>query len=166
MIKAYLYRRELYSKEILLKIIHSINPNNKIVYNLYGKPMIKGGNLNFNISHSGDWVIIGLAEKNIGIDIQKIKNKSQDFVKYVLGNEMASVLQFIKTWTVKESFIKWLGCGWGKIEPDSITVDYDTNIVYTSYAKSFFKIYIIKNEYVIAVCSESVSEMEGILYGE
>lgn len=164
MIKILLFKKESYSEEILLQTIQAINPKIKVMYNLFGKPITEDDKLYFNISHSGAWVAVGIADKNIGIDIQKMKSKSKDFTKYVTGNENTSVLQFIKIWTIKESFIKWTGCGWSELEPDTISVDFNTNIVSDVQTKAFFVTCSIKKEYILTVCCNTVPEIERIFY--
>uniref|UniRef100_UPI0030CAB2EB 4'-phosphopantetheinyl transferase family protein n=1 Tax=Croceitalea sp. MTPC5 TaxID=3056565 RepID=UPI0030CAB2EB len=85
-----------------------------IEYNKYGKPYISG-KINFNISHSGDYVICAISENiKLGIDIEKITRidfnhfKSQFLAQEWNGiiNSKNQLRQFYKYWTQKEAVIK------------------------------------------------------------
>ena len=84
-----------------------------IVYNEKGKPFLSNG-WNISISHSGDYVVSLLNEKNnCGIDIEKISNKIEK-IKHKFLNE--SDLKKITTeqdltiyWSAKETLYKFYG---------------------------------------------------------
>jgi len=63
------------------------------VRNAYGKPFIRDVPLYSNISHAGEWVVCAISDYEVGIDIECIKEIDYDM------------------WTLKESYIKWLGTG-------------------------------------------------------
>ena len=63
---------EIIFSELLSK--KNISYNSLEYYNNeYGKPYLKNNNLFFNISHSFDYVITIISNKEIGIDIEKIR---------------------------------------------------------------------------------------------
>ncbi len=79
-----------------------------------GKPVSK--NLFFNISHSKGVVVIAISkEHEIGVDIEVIKSKDEDLVKYVSSEEeykfIKTEFDFLSIWTNKESLVKCLGTG-------------------------------------------------------
>lgn len=95
-------------------------------YNPFGKPQIDflpSEELFFNVSHSGEFCLIGLSRSNqIGVDIELIKPVDYDFLsKNVFSKaelaEFQSIPNNIKSkafycgWTRKESFIKGIGKG-------------------------------------------------------
>jgi 4'-phosphopantetheinyl transferase len=61
--------------EIIIKtiIIKELEIENKFIFfdkNEYGKPYLRGySKFNFNISHSGDFVVCAIDELSVGIDI-------------------------------------------------------------------------------------------------
>ena len=63
---------------------HGIRYDKVIIkYNEYGKPLIDNYNLYYNISHKKDYSVCILADKNVGIDIEKIiklDNKVLNFI--------------------------------------------------------------------------------------
>ena len=88
------------------------------------KPYILGGLLQFNISHSGDYFLLGVTLTNpIGVDIEFEKNNldflslakrffstsEYDAISTVLADEQKSA--FYRCWTRKEAFVKATGLG-------------------------------------------------------
>jgi 4'-phosphopantetheinyl transferase len=87
------------------------------------KPFIRHPvtHVRFNISHSGEWIMIALANEELGIDIEKI-NSSFDFTilldehftnaeQQFIRNAENSVRAFYFLWTRKEALVKALGRG-------------------------------------------------------
>lgn len=97
-----------------------------LTYNDYKKPYIDFNGLHqdkfyFNISHSKDWIVCGTSTKELGIDIEKISTCHYDIAErffhldeyqYLLSRpqEMHSEV-FYTYWTLKESFVKYIGKG-------------------------------------------------------
>lgn len=87
----------------------------------YNRPVIDENEsdnyrMNFNISHSGSYVVLGLAEKGrVGIDIEhKLTVDLNDFTQVMSENEIATCKTqdaFYRLWTSKEAVIKALGTG-------------------------------------------------------
>ncbi|KAA3647731.1 MAG: phosphopantetheine-protein transferase [Chloroflexi bacterium] len=107
--------------------------------NNYGKPQIVDNSLQFNLSHSGDFVLIAIANSLIlGVDVEKIHTRR---AKIVLAKRFFSPLEFdhlmqlasgdfvqgfFNTWTRKEAYIKAIGAGLS-IPLDSFTVSLKTD---------------------------------------
>lgn len=95
----------------------------KFSYGKFGKPyLVNNQEIHFNISHSGEWVLCGLGEGPIGIDVEKItSNKCDSIIESVLTtDEKKYVLEraiderdscFLRVWTLKESYAKRTGMG-------------------------------------------------------
>lgn len=81
--------------------------------NKYHKPVNK--ELFFNVSHSHDIVAIGIADVDIGIDIEKIREVDDKLKRYVSSDEEFNTINtnedFFKVWTAKESLVKAQGTG-------------------------------------------------------
>ncbi len=99
---------------------NGINPDKtEFVKNENGKPYIKGNGLYFNISHSGEYVICGVSDKEIGCDIQKITSINEKVIKKCLDQGEIKALEketdknkaFTKLWAKKESYVKATGKG-------------------------------------------------------
>ena len=92
-------------------------------YNEWGKPYLKNiQNVFFNISHSGEYVVCALADNEIGIDIEQIKDIDVKIAKGLFHpNEYSQIINeeneqkrldlFYNYWVRKESYVKALGEG-------------------------------------------------------
>lgn len=76
--------------------------------------------LDFNISHSGEYVVLAVSEKSVGIDIERIKSIDlnlatdvfhQEELAYLFQKKEGELERFFRLWTLKESFIKAVGEG-------------------------------------------------------
>ena len=126
-----------------------------LYYNEYGKPFLKNGDIFFNISHSADYVVVGVADSNIGVDIEKIEENRNNVAKRFFSlNEYNDIINknddklFYRYWTIKESFIKAKGLGL-KIPLNSFTINIERdNIDDEYYYKEIFDL----EGYAISVC--------------
>lgn len=86
------------------------------IYNDYGKPYLKNLNLFFSISHSNGVVVVGVSEKEVGIDLELVRPVPFVLVKKVLSMDELSKYQsldekekleyFFSIWTKKEALVK------------------------------------------------------------
>ena len=107
---------------LITKEITGILPN--INYTPYGKPYIENSEIEFNITHSGELVLIALSKESpIGVDIEQvlpIENKSGLLEQFFHIHEIEEIrglsppnsdLAFYSCWTRKEAILKSLGNG-------------------------------------------------------
>lgn len=94
-------------------------------YDPNGKPYIENyKNIKFNISHSKEYLLVGIAEKaEIGVDIEKINYKlnytpiansifaAEELDLFKRYNETQQLQAFYKAWVQKEAVSKALGLG-------------------------------------------------------
>ena len=154
MIKLFLLKKSGYSFQSVIRIVHSLDSNGIVIYDKKGKAVIKQADLYLGISHSGDWAVIGVGKENFGIDIQRYKRKSSEFIEYITGDNEMPLPMVFKIWSIKESFVKWLGTGWIGIEPDDIYIDFNLQKVYSKTKAAYFITSEIFDSYVVCVCSE------------
>ena len=133
-----------------------------------GKPFLTGyPHINFNLSHSGKWVVCATDSRSVGIDIEEISaidlSVAETFFcpaeyKDILSHADSRAV-FFEYWTLKESYIKFLGEGLShslnafclKYLPDkSIGLEVNGGPVENIY----FRQYCIAEEYKMAVCAE------------
>ena len=101
----------------ILKRDYSIDEMPQILKDEYGKPYFENGQLQFNVSHSGEYLAIAISESTVGVDIQAPKNiKEGMYKKIVQANEQELIgekrqTDFLRLWTLKESFVKAEGKG-------------------------------------------------------
>ncbi len=83
-----------------------------------GKPFAVNCKACFNISHSGDFVVCAVSDREIGIDIEKIRPINPkvaerfacpDELDYIKSEENG----FFEIWTLKEAYFKCIGTGLG-----------------------------------------------------
>ncbi len=135
-------------KELLLDQ-YNIDMNKlTIIKNEYGKPYFKEVDIFFNISHSEDYFIIGLANKEIGVDIQKITNKSMPFLAKKMNVDENDNLAIIKKFSMLEAYYKKIGTG---IFPSQLSDD--ININYQAVLSND------TNQYVISVSCDDKCEV-------
>lgn len=137
-----------------------------------GRPRLKYPevkNFDFNISHSGDWIIIALNRNGaVGVDIEKIKpidiSIAKDYfakeeLEYLHASKGELLENFYKIWTLKESFIKATGKGLSyplkKFHfqfRDKEEVNIKIEGAKNKTTKWNFRIYNIDTEYQLSLC--------------
>ncbi len=135
----------------------------------YGKPyLVQTKKIQFNISHSEDWIICGISHNPIGVDIEFLKprsfkqiartlftNEERDFILRANNTESA----FYRIWTLKESYLKCKGTGLKeplgkssiKIGPNTINIETFENL----NSNFHFASYKLDKDYQVAVCVEN-----------
>ncbi|MBR0535141.1 MAG: 4'-phosphopantetheinyl transferase superfamily protein [Clostridia bacterium] len=86
-----------------------------------GKPYVEDRPIHFNISHCEDYVVCAVNEKEIGIDIEKIRDVNLSIAERFFTHSEREYLnngdtadknkRFFEIWTAKEAYLKWLGSG-------------------------------------------------------
>jgi 4'-phosphopantetheinyl transferase len=102
----------------------SIDPDRR------GKPQLDATSVpqerqvHFNISHSGDWILVAFAHAfPVGIDIESVRaaGTTEDLIEYLMSDGERQSLNtlskdkrpaaFLQCWTSKEAFLKGVGVG-------------------------------------------------------
>ncbi|PWW05732.1 4'-phosphopantetheinyl transferase [Paenibacillus cellulosilyticus] len=167
--------RSLFAELVIRRIIieRCGISNDGIIFgaNSYGKPeLVHPAGLQFNVSHSGDWVVCALSDGPVGIDIEFIQpidlEVSRRFFSPVEHaqlmelHESQQLERFYELWTLKESFVKAVGMGLS-MPLDSFMFSYGASEgcynlsapePYTQYAG---KLLALDSTYKLAVCSSS-----------
>ncbi|RYE26807.1 MAG: 4'-phosphopantetheinyl transferase superfamily protein [Sphingobacteriaceae bacterium] len=90
----------------------------------YKKPVLQqidSAGLYFNVSHTGDWILIGIAANSIGVDLEKIDASfiDQNLLEFSCSSAEKIFIQsaanpvesFYQLWTKKEALLKATGKG-------------------------------------------------------
>ncbi len=139
----------------------------KFYVNEYGKPYIESENFYFNIAHSGDYAVLGIASNEIGIDIEKNTDINLDVAKRFFSEEEYEIITsykdkkeqekiFLTFWAIKESYAKCLGMGL-KIPFNKIKINYNAKTVKAEGQEElkFSEIKILEN-YSCFVCAKEI----------
>ncbi len=156
--------RQFYAKELHL------NPMEvEFDFNAHEKPFLKDyPNRYFNISHSGDYVVVAFSDCPVGIDIEKNKGNRLKVAKrfftqqelddlFSLAGEKDRIDYFYQLWTLKESYMKAIGKGIS-MSLDSFSFKKFPNavgLIYSSDDKDFqFVNYQIDVNYACHLCTK------------
>ena len=102
---------------------HGLDPQQVVVEEgPNGKPFLAGGGLFFNVSHSGDWIVAAFSTSEVGVDVEEVGAWREGVVERVttaaerahlaaIPEGAARTAEFYRLWTIKESFLKYLGTG-------------------------------------------------------
>lgn len=101
-------------KEKLVSLYFKKKYVGEYTHNEYGKPI--SSSFYFNISHSKGVVVLAKSQTlDLGIDVEVLREKDEDLVKYVCNEEeykfVKNEYDFLSVWTNKESIVKCLGTG-------------------------------------------------------
>jgi 4'-phosphopantetheinyl transferase len=170
--------------DILIRaiIIRKTGISNKdIVFynNEWNKPFLKDfNNFHFNISHSGNWVVCAIDDSSVGIDIEKIHLvEDYDIAKRFFSKaEYEALLRknssqrmsfFYDLWSIKESYVKWVGKGLS-IPLDSFSIYLEDNaiklITDNQYDICYFKQFNIDADYKMSVCGCNNNFCENLIF--
>ncbi len=112
------YKVEEVKKEKACSLIVKNKYIGEYQLNKYGKPICKS--CYFNISHSKGALVFVKDDKEIGIDIEKIRKVDDKLVDYISSKEerkyINNEINFYEIWTSKESLVKAIGTGIGKVK--------------------------------------------------
>lgn len=152
-----------------------------IIKNNFGKPLIKDSDICFNLSHAGDYALIGFTKNNpIGVDIELVKENHEliSLAKRFFHKDEIDALTlidsekrtdyFYEIWTKKEAVIKAFGKGLSQdLNSFSVTSN-DSVKIQTEQTRvpcEFFLQKIISPKGYKAACCLSSMPTKQILFG-
>ena len=127
---------------------YGITENPIFEYNEHGKPsIVDHPEIFFNMSHCKYAAVCAISEKNVGIDVESIREFKDGLVRYTMNDEEILEIEsaedpasaFIRLWTMKEATMKLIGTG---ISNDMKNVISD-KFAYTT---------VEKDRYIYTVC--------------
>lgn len=149
---------QLFSVKELLALIEGPVMEPEYGFGRNGKPHFKNYPLQFNLSHSGEYVLCGVSDQEIGVDIQEIRNANKvSLAKRFFSEGECMALErcesdkershmFFRMWTRKEAYGKLTGQGIaGTMKQDLWADDSEEE-------KLIWEEYDIPSGYRIAVC--------------
>ncbi|EMB52397.1 putative phosphopantetheinyl transferase [Streptococcus mutans 11A1] len=149
----------LLSRYAIIQEYALTNKEIQIRRHAYGKPYIKDySQIHYNISHSGEWVVVAIGKSPIGIDVEN-RREDWDLIGERVFSESEkywsqnSYKRKAILWTIKEAYVKYLGIGLSK-NLNSFSIDIKRKII-TEVQKPFqtsFDYFVLDNDYVCSEC--------------
>lgn len=142
-------------------------------YNEWGKPALVGSDIHFNLSHSGEYVVLAVSDQPIGIDVEhKTKNYESLAKRCFCPEEYADIVsvdtreeqekRFLEYWTMKEAYIKLRGEGM-RIPFRSFLIERQAEALSKISGQDIFGKTIFLDAYCISVCSEKKEALKAIV---
>ncbi|MBE1553153.1 4'-phosphopantetheinyl transferase family protein [Sporosarcina limicola] len=127
--------------------------------NKAGRPYLIGSdswNGDFNLSHSGDWLVVAFAEKGcVGIDIEKIGELNEEVMAYIMSQAEIKMIHqrpeidrkclFYELWTRKESIYKT------GLFPNATPKSLDTVQVTNKFQKIYTHSFYVDPEHPVSI---------------
>ena len=157
---------------LLKKVINNYNYTEleQIFYfSKTGKPSFNVDQIDFNISHCKGCIAVAIATKRVGVDVESFITYYKDIMSLVCHPNEINKINRSKTpqklftiyWTLKESFVKMIGCG---ITDKLLLLDFSESLK-KKIKRTLFYGSIEKSDYIISYFSESgYLEVEKIEY--
>lgn len=142
---------------------HGLSEKSAIFHtNSYGKRLLDGADV--NLSHSGNYVLCVYGAASVGVDVERIREDTEKIARrffapkeydWLITQENRSEA-FCRLWTLKESYVKWLGTGL-KTPLNQFEIEMQPEICAweaagKKKADCYFKEYR-REDYCIAVCA-------------
>lgn len=130
--------------------------NTEIHDNGFGKPVADG--IGFNLSHSGEWILLAINERPVGCDIEKLKfTQYKKMGKIVYTEQELRLIDraadkmdaFFTLWTKKEALLKCIGEGFHR-PAKSVDVSGDS---FTDKAATYQMKTLRFADYLISACT-------------
>lgn len=109
-------QQQMITSELLLKYaLRDVSYDKEIKVAYLPKIVLLDSNLHISKAHSNDYVLVGVSEKNLGVDIEKIKDikrpskllSEEELDIYNISEDKGRI--FTMYWTAKESHVKYHG---------------------------------------------------------
>ncbi len=124
----------------------------------HGKPFAKGLDVHFSISHSGDYAVCAVSDKEIGVDIEKIREINPETTKRFACESEKKYINthtdgFFEIWTLKEAYFKCIGTGLGS-DIKTVSFDISKNEILCSEKGFECRFQNIADGYICAICEK------------
>ena len=143
----------------------------RYVYNEWGKPELEQVKkeldkepVHFNLSHSGDYVVLAVSDHMVGVDVEHKCRNSLSLAKRCFceeeyrdimqeNTEAARNLRFLEYWTMKEAYIKCVGEGL-RIPLNSFLIKRGMNgISFVENEDMWLGTFFLNAGYCVSLCS-------------
>lgn len=151
-------------------------PESPFLCSEHGKPYLPQQPVYFNISHSGDYVVIAISETNIGVDIEKLRHNKMRVARRFFSDTEINLIQsskipdqdFTRLWSLKEAYLKYRGSGLTEALNTFTVKKSDQPHIFDVYNATGKQIKIklfhktLNNQYFLSVCFNESQNIEKI----
>lgn len=141
----------------LQKKLKEKNTELSFTLNSFGKIYLNDSLIYISLTHSKGCFAFAISNEEIGIDMEKIRNNINERIIDRISNEKIKKDQIIKIWTIKESYLKYLGIGITTDLKKVICNEEDVSLNYSMVAK--YLNFNIEETYELTVCSKNKQEV-------
>ena len=159
--KAYKFKNEVDQIRSLASscLINSLSKE-PLLFNDTGKPFFEKGPF-FNVSHSGQYIVMAVSSREIGVDIEECIEKDMSSLIRIFNEAEAKMIKehadFYYLWGAKESLIKCIGSSINKIkEIPSLPL----NGIKTYKGKDYQCKSFVYDKHIVSLTRESKEEFE------
>ena len=101
---------------LLLRAVLGVTGDHQLQAGPWGKPSLTAGAPCFNLAHSGDWVLLGVGDRPLGVDVERLRTISPALARRQFSPaEQAwaegDPARLLALWTARESVMKATGRG-------------------------------------------------------
>jgi len=141
----------------------------EIAHDFFRKPYLKNRrDIHFNLSHAEGFALLGVHNRPIGVDIEKIRpvstgiafrfltEEDREFLSKTEEDEKIWLSAFFRLWTAKESYGKAIGKGL-RLPLSMTKIDWRANRICDrdeEYGTFSFTHYLDLDGYVICICAK------------
>lgn len=158
-----------------LKDLYGIIPESRsdltILKGEHGKPYLKEfPHIHYNISHTDGLVVCGIGDRELGIDVERIRPVRGNLLNKVLSDAERKVLKeipeaghseyFFRLWTLKESYVKAVGCGITIPLKDISFTWKGGSIAAASIPEASFQQKMLDGGYVLSICTFGIADIK------
>ncbi len=123
----------------------------ELVYSKYGKPQFADhSEVQFNISHTRGAVLVGIHDKPVGVDIERIRPVSERTMQRIAN--VSTEKEFFESWVRRESRGKWGGSGLASIRQKEAPAMRGERFCFIDTFP----------DYVACICTHSEDELEEV----
>lgn len=151
---------------LMLRSVFGSEAVARMTLSQFGKPVLSGGPC-FNLSHSGDKVVLLEDEEDVGADVEQIAPYSRKVAKRVFTASEQKWLQrqaadeaFYRLWTGKEAVMKALGLGF-HLPPESFGILPDSLIPNSVCGRNWYLHWFEIDGHMICTAAEHSGRPEG-----
>ena len=154
---------------LLLRKVCGVTDDEQLITGANGKLYLKNTGMYFNISHSGDYVVLAVADNEVGVDIEKIEPYNNAVAARCFTERELEWLQtqrtdetFCRLWTAKESVMKASGLGFS-LPPETFCVlPMDASAHFIAGANWFLE-WLVHDGHVICGATKNKAEKTEVI---